>query len=1183
MLRFCFGASGSGKSHRLYEEIIDRSTKDTDRNYLIIVPDQFTMQTQMDIVRMHPDQGIMNIDVLSFGRLSHRIFEETGRRTEAVLDDVGKSLILRHVADLNKDDLPVIGSHMHRAGYIDEVKSTISELMQYDVGPDQMKILIDNCQSRRALKSKLSDLQLLYQKFQEYTEGKYVTPEETLSFLCKRLAISRLVRDSVIVFDGFTGFTPIQYRVIEELLACAGEVIVSLEMDDESDPYKDNISEQELFYLSKKTVQSLLKCEWRCLQRLDPMGTPDYDRWKGYRDLHNDDIVLKGTNYRLKGNAPMAFLEQNLFRYRASSYDGDSADVSDSIVIAQCDSPSEEVRQALIFISRMIRKDPELFYRDFAIVCGDLSTYGEKIRRDADTFGIPVYIDETRGIKLNPFIEYIRSALDIVRTDYSYETVFHFMRSGMMDFDDDKIDLLENYVRSLGIRGHKAWEDIFTRRPRSRRKADAKDDERMVLFLDEMNRMRQELVDMISPIMDNHKKTVLELSKGLYEFIQKGNAGAKLLRYAERFAIEGDVVKADEYSQIYGKIMELLDQVTLLLGDEKISLKEYMEILDAGFGEIEVGTIPQNVDTVRVGDIERSRLSNIKYLLFLGVNDTNIPKHASEGGILSDIDRQFLMTSVPDIELAPSPRQQMYIQRLYLYMNLTKPSKLLYMSYAGISADGKSLNPAYIIGKIRALFPDLKVRMPGTDPIERQLLNMNDARTYICMKAREYADGNMKEDEEKKFLTLYDILNKDDPAAAKRVHEAAFLRYTNSPLPKALASALYGNYLENSVSRLEVFASCCYEHFVKYGLMLDERSEYDFDNADLGNVFHSVLELFSLRLEEKGIEWTKFTDEQGQEILSEVIQEVTGEYGENILYSSARNVAAIDRMYRILLRSVKTLRYQLQKGDFKPEKFELDFKEAGNIDEINIALTPEEETRIRQKMQLHGRIDRMDIATDEDDNVYIKIIDFKSGNKSFDIASVYYGLQLQLVVYMNVAMAMERHDNPDKEVVPAAILYYHVADPLVDAKDTDNDPERINQKIIKELKASGVINADKKVIDLLDKSIAQGATESDILHVKLKKDGSFYASSQVMENDSYMAVSSYVRHKIREYGRRILDGDIEVNPYSLGNKNACTYCNFRSICGFDVSTPGYQLRELSKLSEDEVMTLIKDEGQHGRS
>ena len=532
MLRLCLGPSGSGKSHRLYEEVISRSTQDSSRNYLIIVPDQFTMQTQMDIVKMHPDQGIMNIDVLSFGRLSHRIFEETGKRHEAVLDDVGKSLILRHVADLNKDDLPVIGSFMHRAGYIDEVKSTISELMQYDVGPDELQTLIDNCETRRSLKGKLSDLRLLYQKFQEYTEGKYVTPEETLSFLCKRLSKSELVRDSVIVFDGFTGFTPIQYRVIEELLTIAGEVIVSLEMDDETDPYDEKISEQELFFLSKKTIQSLLKCEWTSCQKLDPMNTPDFDRWKEYRNEHNSDIFLNGGNVRLSGNAPMAFLEQHLFRYKSQSYNSDSAPAGDSIVIASCADPLEEVRQALIFISRRIKEDSGLFYRDFAIVCGDLSTYGERIRRESNSFGIPVYIDETRGIKLNPFIEYIRSALDIVRTDYSYETVFHFMRSGMMDFDDEDIDLLENYVRSLGIRGHKAWEDIFTRQGGKHKKTS---DEGAVLFLEKMNLMRKELVNMISPVMENRKKSVLELSKGLYEFIKRGDAYHKLERYAQYF------------------------------------------------------------------------------------------------------------------------------------------------------------------------------------------------------------------------------------------------------------------------------------------------------------------------------------------------------------------------------------------------------------------------------------------------------------------------------------------------------------------------------------------------------------------------------------------------------------------------------------------------------------------------
>lgn len=1182
MLRLSLGPSGSGKSHKLYEEIIKRSIEDSSRNYLIIVPDQFTMQTQMDIVRMHPDQGIMNIDVLSFGRLSHRIFEETGKRKEAVLDDVGKSLILRHVADLNKDDLPIIGSYMHRAGYIDEVKSTISELMQYDIGPDELETLIKSSETRRSLKGKLSDLKLLYQKFKEYTEGKYVTPEETLSHLCMRLSKSDLVKDSVIVFDGFTGFTPIQYRVIEELLITAGEVIVSLEMDDDTDPYSENLREQELFYLSKKTIQSLLKCEFRSCQRIDPLNTPDLDRWKEYRNSHNTDIFLKGVNLRLIDNAPMAFLEQHLFRYKPASYDNDKAPASDSIVIAQCSDPFEEVRQALIYINRRVKEDPSLFYRDFAIVCGDLSTYSEKIKRESNTFGIPVYIDETRGIKLNPFIEYIRSALDIVRTDYSYETVFHFMRSGMMDFDDESIDLLENYVRSLGIRGHKAWEDIFMRSPKTRRSTS---DEETVLVLEKLNNMRQELVEMIRPIMDNKNKTVLDLSKGLYEFIKRGNAYIKLESYAKHFEEEGDVVKADEYSQIYGKIMELLDQVALLLGEEKIPIKEYMEILDAGFGEIEVGTIPQNVDTLRVGDIERSRLSNIKYLLFLGVNDSNIPKHASEGGILSDIDRQFLSLNAADIELAPSPRQQMYIQRLYLYMNLTKPSKLLYMSYSGISSDGKSMNPAYLIGKIKALFPELKEYKPQAEPIGRQIMTLSDAKVYVSSKARDYADGNLDEKQEKEFLTLYDLLQKDDPKAAGRIKEAAFLRYKNTPLPAALASALYGNYLENSVSRLELFASCCYAHFVKYGLALDERSEYDFDAADLGNVFHSVLELFSAKLNENGIEWADFTDEQGEALLSEVIEEVTKGYGENILYSSARNRNAIERIHRILLRTVKTLRYQLKKGDFKPDRFEFDFKEAGNLDEINIALSPSEETRIKQRMKLHGRIDRMDLATDEDDNVYIKIIDFKSGSKSFDIASVYYGLQLQLVVYMNVATAVEKNINPGKEIIPAAVLYYHVQDPLVDGDGSYNDPELINKKIIKELKTKGVINSDEKVISLLDRDMGNGALESDVIPVKRKKDGSFSASSQVMENDSYKMVSSFVSHKIREYGRRILDGDIEVNPYSLGKKSACTYCNFRSICGFDVSTPGYKTRELEKLSKDEVMNLMKEESGdiNGRS
>lgn len=1177
MLRFYFGPSGAGKSYRLYEEIVKRSLAETEKDYLIIVPDQFTMQTQMDIVKDHPDQGIMNIDVLSFGRLSHRIFQETGERKEPVLDDVGKSLILRHVAEMNKADLPVIGGHMHRAGYIDEVKSTISELMQYDVTPEDMDILLNASAKRGALNKKLKDLQLLYRKFIEYTEGKYVTSEETLSILCDRLLKSQLVKDSVIVFDGFTGFTPIQYRVIERLLELSGEVIVTLDLAEGMDPYEEVMNEQELFFLSKKTIVQLEKTAWIAAQHVDPLGTPDLETWKQYRRTHNEDVIVPytdGRTWRLKDTPAMAFLEEHLFRYTQDVYKGD---INNCIRIAQCSSQEEEVRQALIHISQCVRENPGLFYRDFAIVCGDLAAYDERLKREAEVFHIPVYIDQTSNIRLNPFIEYIKSALNIVRLDYSYETVFHFMRSGMLDFSGEDIDQLENYVRALGIRGHKAWEDIFTRHlPKGR--GPAMSDENAIRFLEKMNRMRVMTVELLRPLMENRSGTILEMCRGLYEFASGSGANEKLLAYAEAFAEEGDLIRSGEYTQIYRKIMDLLDQLASLMGDEKIPLKEFMEILDAGFGEIEVGTIPQNVDHVTVGDIERSRLSDIKYLLFLGVNDTAIPKHAGEGGILSDIDREFLSENADGVELAPTPRQQMYIQRLYLYMNLTKPSRELYLSYAGTSGDGKSMRPAYLIGKLKGLFPALSESMPETAPIGEQLQTLEDATAYAAARVREYADGILSGVQEKEFLTLYDLLRKEVPERMEPLCEAAFLRYQNTPLPRAIASALYGDYLENSVSRLELFASCCYAHFIRYGLQLDEREEYSFDSVDLGNVFHSVLEQFAVQLEQQGLDWMTFTSEEGEEILNQVIHEVTEGYGETILYSTARNRSAIERMHRILSRTVQTLQYQLQKGSFKPERVELDFREAGNIDEVNITLSEEEKTKIRQKMQLHGRIDRLDLAYDEEQNIYVKVIDFKSGKHSFDIASVYYGLQLQLVLYMNVASAMEKNEHPDKEVIPAAILYYHVADPLITGDGVEESPENINARIRKELCTTGIIQADDKVVALLDHDMENAdAAESDVIPVKRKKGGAFAASSKIMQKDDYAKVSSYVNKKIREYGRRILDGDIEINPYEMKDRSACTYCSFHAICGFDAAVEGYHRRELESLGKDEVMARMKQE------
>ena len=275
MLRFCFGASGAGKSTGLYKEIIDRSNKEPDTDFLIIVPDQFTMQTQKDVVKMHPKRAIMNIDVLSFGRLSHRVFEETGHGSFSVLDDVGKSLVLRHVSDMLGDELPIIGRNMHKPGYLDEVKSTISEFMMYGIEDEDLGLLEEKSSKKGALRAKLGDLRLLYARFLEYIEGRFITTEETLDILCRALPESALIRDSVIVFDGFTGFTPIQYRVIRELLALCREVVFSVTIGPDQDPYADTFQEQELFMLSKKTVRDLEKLEFE-VQKEKGSNVPDF-------------------------------------------------------------------------------------------------------------------------------------------------------------------------------------------------------------------------------------------------------------------------------------------------------------------------------------------------------------------------------------------------------------------------------------------------------------------------------------------------------------------------------------------------------------------------------------------------------------------------------------------------------------------------------------------------------------------------------------------------------------------------------------------------------------------------------------------------------------------------------------------------------------------------------------------
>ena len=1136
-LRFCFGPSGSGKSHRIYEEIMQRAAEEPGRNFLIIVPDQFTMQTQKDLVMRSDRDGILNIDVLSFGRLSHRILEEVGTKEMPVLDDTGKSLVLQKVAADLKEQLPAMGSLLHKQGYIHEVKSAISEFMQYGISTQDMDKLITSAQKRGALAMKLKDLKTLYRGFQDYIRDHFITTEETLDVLRRSLSKSKILKGSVVVFDGFTGFTPIQNRLIQELMRVCAETIVTVTIGVGEDPYKMD-GEQKLFHLSKKTVADLEKLA----------AEAEVER--------GEDLFVKGGPNRFAKAPALHYLEQNLFRYQYEPYAGEQQEIH----MFEALSPREEVHQTALYIRHLIREQG-MTYRDIAVVIGDLEGYASYVETEFGQLEIPCFLDRTRGIVLNPMIEYIKSALQLYIKDFSYDTVFHFLRSGMADISREEIDELENYVIRTGARGYRTYSRLFTRRTEELQGNAEGSEQAEEKTMERLNRIRQQFMDAVEILHMGSQEKAGDYVSHLYDFLEQNQVQQKLLNYQQQFEKEGDLSRAREYAQIYQLVMDLLDQVYELLGEEEISRQEFADILEAGFGEITVGTIPQNVDRIVVGDMERTRLKQVKVLFFLGVNDGSIPKNASKGGIISDMDREFLIES--GTEMAPSPRQQMYIQRLYLYLNMTKPSEQLYLSYAKVNSEGKGIRPSYLIDTVRKLFPAMSVEYPQNRSRLEQIEGRQEGARYLAEELREYVEGTLPEEERQDFYLMYRAYEAD-AAGRDLLTRAAFRRYRESGLSRIVARALYGQQLENSVSRLETYAACACRHFLQYGLSLQEREEFGFEASDMGTVYHAVLENFAGKLAESNLTWWDFTEDFAAKAVKESVEAYAATYGETVLYSSARNEYAITRMSRILTRTVLTLQKHLKQGSFQPDDYELSFRFAEDLDSIHVDLSEDE------KMHLQGRIDRIDVSEDAE-HVYVKVIDYKSGNRKFDLAALYYGLQLQLVVYMNAAMEMESRKHPDKEIVPAALLYYHIDDPTIETPVELTD-EQINEQILAKLRMNGVVNSDPGVVERLDRYMQD---KSVVIPVEKKKDGSFSARSGVLSREEMQLISSYVDAKIRSIGREILDGKIAANPYEKGNEEACTYCAYKKVCGFDGSIPGYEKRQLEDLDKQALMQRMQ--------
>ena len=1132
--RFCFGASGSGKSRLLHNMILAQAQDalsgqgNPDSNYVIIVPDQYSMQTQKEIVSESPRKGILNIDVLSFGRLTHKIFEETGVSHRAVLDDMGKTLLLRRVAGKCEPKLKILGKSIHYPGMISEVKSVISEFMQYGIGAAEMELMQQYAGSRGqgALNARLRDLQILYTAFMEAKKDRFITNEEMLDLLAEAIPVSEWVKRSTFVLDGFTGFTPVQYRVITALIRYSREVIISLSLGRDDGPSiekvcmsKDPGREDALFYLTRKTV-----CDLGKLALAEGL--------KRGKDLYISDPGEVPA--RFYNNHVLAHLEHNIFRYPASPYERDT---DGKIRIFETDTPEEEVRQICIEIKKLVLSKGYQ-YRDISVVCGNLDRCGTAFEKYAPRYDIPVYVDRTSSADLNPLTESIRSVLGIRAEGYSYNSVFRYLRSGMSSLTRQETDLLENYCLEHGIKGRKKWSLPF----------DAQTEQLRVRFLAEIEPVSGKITDDRIP-----PRSAADRTRQLYDFMVSLSMEEKMEEWSCRFDEEGDFVRGKQFSQLYRSVIDLLEQIHDLLGDEVISNKDYLELLEAGFEEIRLGTLPQETDRLLVGDIERTRVSQCRILFFTGVNDGNIPRGTSRGGILSDLDREFLRSF--GAELSPTPRQQMYMQRLYLYMNMTKPTDALYLSFARTTPEGGSLHPSYLIPMIRKLFPEAVVEHPQLRPATEQLTGKTDSTVWLSGLLRDYAQGRIpeKSKDADALKTTYGLLMRtgsaEDKIALDRLKEAAFKKYDPVMISPETARALYGNSIMGGITRMETAAKCSLRHFLQYGLGLKERKEFAVASLDTGSILHISLDAFSRKLIQKGLTWNSFSKEEGEELTAEALNETAAAYHDLLMYSTKRSESWLSRMQTILARSADTLQYQLQRGDFVPEGYEFGFGPGGEADLITFPLSG------GRSLKLTGRIDRLDLCR-EDGSVFVKILDYKSGSLDLDEDLMKRGIQLQLLMYMNAAMDYLAVRNPGTEIIPSAMLYYRIIDPVIDGNKNDGDSLRA---IRESLRPTGMINSDPASYRHLDRYVSE---KSDVIPLKLKKDGDPGAGSSVYSVDGFKELTREVTDVVCRLAEDILNGKAEANPAAWkDNKTACDYCPYRSVCGFDLSIEGYKYRK----------------------
>ncbi len=783
-------------------------------------------------------------------------------------------------------------------------------------------------------------------------------------------------------------------------------------------------------------------------------------------------------------------------------------------------------------------------YREITVTARSLDSYAGAVESVFARYGIPLYYAHRSDILKSPVLTLLLGALDAASGGFEYEDVFRCLKTGLAGLSMEECDLLENYALKWELRGA-MWtrEAPWTAHPDGYG-ADWTDEARA--RLEAVNALRARVQGAFLRLKQGvgGSGAAEKKVRALYDYLEEVNLPETLQAQTEQLFAAGDAQRAEETAQLWGILCGVLDQFVEILGDTTLDAEEFASLMRLILTQYSVGTIPVTLDAVNLCEMTRNDRHTVRALFLLGANDGVLPAAENRGGVLRDEDREALERQ--QIFLAPHGMEQFHLEIQNLYAALAQPTEKLTVSYPVSDGKGAEKRPSFVIGRIARLLPSISVETESADK-EYRLSAKSTALEY----AGEHIGG-----------ALWQYFEKQGDAKSALDAMRAASHYTRGRLSPGAVRALYGDAVTLSASRMDKARSCHFAYFMRYGLRAKERTGAGFDAPQIGTFVHDVMENTLRAAKERG-----GLHALSEEALHELVRASIEAYIDRVLPDLNEKSARFQYLFRRLCAAVDRIMdevsEELKSSDFEPLAFELAFGADGQLPAITI--------REKNGMaRVVGKVDRVD-GWLHNGKLYLRVVDYKTGKKSFDLAELRYGLGLQMLLYLFTLKEEGRALFGGQEIVPAGVLYTPAREPMLRcARDTA--PEKIEKARKKELRRSGMVLEDPAVLQAMEHS---ALTSPCYLPIAVKKDGAVTGS--LASAEQLGKLSKYVDRLLHEITQEVFAGNIDADPYARTPQlSACTYCEFASACHFENGCGSDRMEYIKATKNDEFWQHIDE-------